>query len=95
MLADYQVVHEYYLRGFDFERVNLYESAAEDFIIKGNNLLMSFSSIQGVSPAAAKAIVEARKDGKFISIDDLKNRAGINKTCLAALKAHANQISLF
>ena len=103
LLADYQVVHEYYLRGFDFERVNLYESAAEDFIIKGNNLLMSFSSIQGVSPAAAKAIVEARKDGKFISIDDLKNRAGINKTCLAALKAHGclndlqetNQISLF
>jgi len=103
LLADYQVVQEYYLRGFDFEHVNLYESAAEDFIIKGNNLLMSFTSIQGVSPASAKAIVEARKDGKFISIDDLKNRAGINKTCIAALKAQGclddlqetNQISLF
>ncbi len=103
LLADYQVVQEYFLRGFTFEPVNLYESEVEDFIIRGNSLLMSFTSIQGISPAAAANIVEARKDGKFISIDDLRNRAGINKTCLNALKIHGclkdlqetNQITLF
>ncbi len=103
LLADYQVVYEYFLRGFTFERVNLYESAAEDFIIKKNSLLMSLSSIQGVSPAAANGIIEARKGGKFSSVDDLKNRAGLNKTVIAALKTHGclrdlqetNQISLF
>ena len=102
-LADYQVVYEYFLRGFTFERADLYTSAAEDFIIKKNSLLMSLSSIDGVSEAAAKSIVEARKDGEFSSIDDLKNRAGLNKTVVAALKAHGclknlqetNQISLF
>ena len=102
-LADYQVVYEYFLRGFTFERANLYESAAEDFIIKKNSLLMSLSSIDGVSEAMAKNIVAARRDGKFSSIDDLKNRAGINKVGIAALKSHGclndlqetNQITLF
>ena len=102
-LADYQVVYEYYLRGFTFERANLYESAAEDFIIKKNSLLMSLSSIDGVSEAAARGIVNARAEGKFSSIDDLKNRAGLNKTSIAALKTHGclrdlqetNQMTLF
>ena len=102
-LADYQVVYEYFLRGFTFERANLYDSAAEDFIIKKNSLLMSLSSIDGVSEAMAKNIVEARADGKFSSIDDLKNRAGINKIGIAALKTHGclknlqetNQMTLF
>lgn len=103
VLADYQVVYEYYLRGFTFERANIYESAAEDFIIKKNSLLMSLSSIVGVSPAAASGIVKARAGGKFSSIEDLKSRAGLNKTSLAALKSHGclkgleetNQLSLF
>ena len=102
-LADYQVVYEYFLRGYNFERANLYTSDAEDFIIKKNGLLMSLSSIDGVSEAAAKSIVEARTHGKFLSVEDLKNRAGLNKTVIAALKAHgclkdlqeSNQMSLF
>ena len=103
LLADYQVVYEYFLRGFTFERANLYESDAQDFIIRKNSLLMSLSSIDGVSEAQAKAIVDARAEGNFASIDDLKNRAGLNKTTLAALKDHGclnglqetNQFSLF
>lgn len=103
MLADYQVVYEYFLRGYNFERANLYESAAEDFIIKKNGLLMSLSSINGVSEAAAKSIVSAREDGKFSSIEDLRSRAGLNKTVIDALKSHGclrdlqetNQMTLF
>ena len=103
LLADYQVVHEYYLRGYEFERVNLYESSAEEFIIRKNALLMSLKSIQGVSAASAANIVAARAGGKFISIEDLRSRAGINKTCIAALKAQGcledlqetNQMTLF
>ena len=102
-LADYQVVYEFFLRGYTFERANLYDSDAEDFIIKKNGLLMSLSSIDGVSEAAARNIVEARKAGRFSSVEDLKNRAGLNKTVVAALKTHgclrdlqeSNQMSLF
>ncbi len=102
-LADYQVVYEYYLRGYTFERASLYKSSAEDFIIRRNGLLMSLSSIDGVSEAAAHSIVAAREDGGFSSVDDLRNRAGLNKTVIAALKSHgclnnlqeSNQFSLF
>ena len=102
-LADYQVVYEYFLRGYNFERANLYESAAEDFIIRKNGLLMSLSSIDGVSEAQAKSIVDARTHGEFLSIDDLKTRAGLNKITIAALKEHGclkglqetNQFTLF
>ena len=102
-LADYQVVYEYFLRGFKFERADLYESAAEDFIIKKNSLLMSLSSIAGVSESAAKNIVAAREGGKFSCVDDLKNRANLNRTVVAALKTHgclkdlneSNQLTLF
>ena len=102
-LADYQVVYEFYLRGFGFERANLYDSAAEDFIIKKNSLLMSLSSIDGVSEAAAKSIVAARDAGKFSSVEDLRSRAGLNKTVITALKEHgcldglqeSNQMTLF
>ena len=101
--ADYQVVYEYFLRGFSFERANIYESAAEDFIIKRNGLLMSFSSIDGVSEAAAKSIVAARAEGEFLSVEDLRSRAGLNKTVIDALNRHGclknlqetNQFTLF
>ena len=84
-------------------KADLYESAAEDFIIKKNSLLMSLSSIAGVSESAAKNIVAAREGGKFSSIDDLKNRANLNRTVVAALKTHgclkdlneSNQLTLF
>ncbi len=78
-------------------------ASAEDFIIRGNGLLMSLSSINGVSEAQANSIVAARADGEFFSVDDLKTRAGLTKTTIAALKDHGclnglqetNQISLF
>ncbi|MBR2519758.1 MAG: PolC-type DNA polymerase III [Selenomonadaceae bacterium] len=101
--SDYQVVHEFFLRGFKFERADIYESAAEDFIVKKNSLLMSLSSIDGVSEAQANSIVAARQNGEFSSIEDLKSRTGITRTTVAALKNHgclknlseSNQLSLF
>ena len=103
LMSDYQVVNEFFMRGFKFERASLYDSAAEDFIINGDALRMSLSSIDGVSDTQAKAIVSARADGKFLSIDDLKNRAGLTKTTIAALKEQGclenlqetNQFTLF
>ena len=102
-LAVLQLAYEMFLRGFGVERVDLYKSDAEKFIVLKNSLLPPLASLDGVGENAAKSIVEARKKGKFNSIDDLKNRAGINKTSIAALKEHGclngldetNQVSLF
>lgn len=102
-LAVMQLAYEMILRGFTFERVDLYKSDASKFIMLKNSLLPSLQSLTGVGETAAKNIVEARKLGKFSSIEDLKVRAGITKTSIAALQEHgclkglseSNQTSLF
>ena len=75
-------------RGFGVEHVDLYKSDAEKFIVLENSLLPPLASLDGVGQVAARGMFEARKSGKFSSIEDLKNRAGINKTAVAALKEH-------
>ena len=102
-LAVLELAHEMFSRGFGVEHVDLYKSDAERFILLEKTLLPPLASLDGVGQVAAKGIVEARKFGEFSSIEDLKNRAGINKTSIAALKDHGclnnldetNQMSLF
>ena len=102
-LAVLQLAHEMLLRGFKFERVDLYKSDADKFIMLENSLLPPLGSLVGVGQIAAKSIVEARKDGEFLSIEDLRTRAGINKTAISVLQEHGclkgldetNQMTLF
>ena len=102
-LAVLQLAYEMYLRGFTVERVDLYKSDAERFIVLKNSLLPPLASLVGVGQVAAKGIVEARKSGEFSSIEDLRTRSGINKTAIAALTEHgclkgldeSDQVTLF
>lgn len=90
-------------RGFSFQKVNLYKSAASDFIIEGNTLIPPFNAIPGLGTNAAVNIVKAREDGEFLSKEDLQQRGKVSKTileyldnqgCLADLPDQ-NQLSLF
>ncbi|MBQ7198058.1 MAG: PolC-type DNA polymerase III, partial [Selenomonadaceae bacterium] len=102
-LAVLQVAYEMYLRGMKVERVDLYKSDAEKFIVLKNSLLPPLSSLKGVGTVAARQIAKMRKDGEFSSIKDMTRRTGINKTAVEALKIHGSlkgmdetdQISLF
>ena len=102
-LAVMQLAYEMILRGFTFEKVDLYKSDAEKFIMLKDSLLPPLKSLAGVGETAAKNIVIARQNGKFISIEDLKSRAGITRTAVNALQEHgclkglseSNQTSLF
>ena len=94
---------EMYKRGFEMLKVDLYESDATKFQIVGNALRPPLSSLQGVGVNAAKAIFEARKDGEFISKEDLRIRSKVSKTVIETLSIHGclkgmsetNQLSLF
>ena len=94
---------EMYKRGFEMLKVDLYESDATKFQIVGNALRPPLSSLQGVGVNAAKAIFEARKDGEFISKEDLRIRSKVSKTVIETLSVHGclkgmsetNQLSLF
>jgi DNA polymerase-3 subunit alpha (Gram-positive type) len=98
-----ELVDEYYSRGFEFHKVDLYRSQANAFIEEDGMLRPPLQSLQGVGDSAAQKIVEERVHGEYLSIEDLKSRAKASKTVVDALVLHGalqemperNQLSLF
>ncbi len=90
-------------RGMKFQNIDLYRSSATEFLIEGNTLIPPFNAVDGLGTNAAKAIVEARAEGQFLSKEDLRKRAKLSKTivetldtmkCLEGLPDE-NQLSFF
>jgi DNA polymerase-3 subunit alpha (Gram-positive type) len=77
---DMRIVQEMYARGFTFLPIDIYTAKARKFQIIDNKLMPSLSSIDGLGDKAADAIVEAAKDGKFLSRDDFKIRCKVSST---------------
>lgn len=98
-----EVVLEMYCRGYKFVNVDLYKSDSDKFIITDDGILPPLKSLEGLGENVAKKIVQERQISKFISIEDLVSRAGVNKTVLEVLTHHgclkglpaSNQVSLF
>ncbi|AIF51752.1 PolC-type DNA polymerase III [Pelosinus sp. UFO1] len=88
LLTIVEMALEMYLRGFTFQRVDLYKSDATKFLVVDNGLLPPLSSLQGVGENAAHNIVLTRGGNPFSSLDDLRNRAHISKTVVDILKTH-------
>ena len=82
VLSILEVCDEMYARGFSFCPIDLYESDAEKFREVDGKILPPLSSMQGLGAAAARSIAEARKEGKFLSVDDLVQRSGANKAVI-------------
>ena len=83
-----QLAWEMFLRGFYMEKVDIYHSSADRFIIHEKSLLPPIASLSGMGGVAARSIVEARKDGEFTSVEDLRKRTGISKTNIELLRNH-------
>lgn len=86
VLTILEVVNEMYTRGYKFAPIDLYRSDATKFLNTPDGILPPLSSLGGLGENAAKAIVEARKEGEFMSMEDLRLRAGVNKTAMEVLK---------
>ena len=105
LLTTLESCYEYYLRGFTFENIDLYQSAAESFlIINETRLRPPFIAVAGLGETAAKTLEENRKGKTFISIDEISAACpGVNKTNLDKLKnlgalsnlPDSSQMSLF
>lgn len=103
LLTVLEVALEMYQRGLKFERVDLYKSHSNKFLIGENGILPPLMVLEGVGENAAKKIVEEREKGIFISIEDLVKRGKATKPVIEALTKHgclqdmpeSNQISLF
>jgi DNA polymerase-3 subunit alpha (Gram-positive type) len=98
-----EVVYEMYARGYELLPPDVSFSDSCDFAIEDGKLRAPLAALQGVGVNAARGIKEAFDASPFISVDDLRVRAKVNKTALEALSGcgalsglpESNQISFF
>ena len=104
LLITLEVAYEYYLRGFEFLPVDLYESHATKFLIKDGKLLPPFVSISGLGENAAWDLMKGREGKTFISIEEVAAACPkVSKTHIQMLKEagafgdlpDTSQVSLF
>lgn len=98
-----ELTNEMLERGFKFSKIDLYRSDALDFVIDNDTLIPPFVTMDGLGENVAKQIVEARKEGEFLSKMELRKRGGVSQTIVDAMTAMGilgkmpedNQLSLF
>ncbi len=104
MYAILELVLEMYERGIKFLPIDLYASHATKFKMESETEIRPpLNSIPGLGTVAAEGIDAAKKDGKFMSIDDMKIRSKIGKSVIELLEkvgclkgmSQSNQMSLF
>ncbi len=101
-----EVVLEMKLRGYTISNIDLYRSKATDFCFDPNDekaLIPPFIILDGLGANAANSVVEARKQVRFLSKEDLVNRTQLNYNHIKKLDSlgvldslqEENQCSLF
>jgi len=99
-----EMCYEFYIRGFEFLPIDLYESHATKFLIKDGKLLPPFVSVSGLGETAAWDIMEGRAGKQFISIEEFSVACPkVSKTHIENLKEagafkdmpETSQITLF
>ncbi|MBQ2882683.1 MAG: PolC-type DNA polymerase III, partial [Alphaproteobacteria bacterium] len=101
---DMKIVQEMYARGYEFVPIDIFTAQSRLFqIMEDGKIMPSLNSIDGLGEKAADAIVEAAKDGPFLSKDDFRQRTKASKTVIEMMDSlnllgdlpESNQISLF
>ena len=99
-----EICVEMYARGITFSAIDLYRSHATDFLPDGDNaILPPLNALPGMGANAAKAITDAREQGPFKTVNDLKDRSGITRSVAELLEEYgcfedlpdADQVSIF
>ena len=102
-LSDMKIVLEMYARGYEFSKIDIYKSHANRFQVVDGKLLPSINTIDGLGDNSAVAVVEAAKNGKFLSKDDFRQRTKVSTTNIELMSdlglfgdlPDSNQLSLF
>ena len=88
LLVTLEVCYEFYLRGFHFDTISIYDSDATHFKITENGLLPPFVTVRGLGETAALDTVEKREGKTFISVEEFATTCNkLSKTHIEQLKA--------
>ncbi len=80
LVKDMKLVQEMYARGFEFMPIDLERVDDKKFLVYDDKIMPALSSIDGLGGKAAEGIVNAIKDGPFMSKQDIRERAKVGKT---------------
>mgnify|MGYP000078228164 CR=1 FL=1 len=102
-IRDGRIAQEMYARGIEFLPIDLYKAKANRFQIIDGKLMPALNCIDGMGDKAAEAVVDAVKQGKFLSKDDFRDRTKVSKTVIDLMAElglfgnlpQSNQLSLF
>ncbi len=87
LLTTLEVAYEYYIRGFAFLPIDIYESHATKFLIKDGKLLPPFVAISGLGESAAIDLMSGREGKTFLSIEEVAAACPkVSKTHIQMLK---------
>lgn len=81
-----EVINEMYERNINFLPIDLYLSESKKFKVEKDGIRPPLCAITGFGYVDAEKIVQARKDGKFYSIEQLTQRAKLGKVGIDLLK---------
>ena len=86
LMTTLEVCYEFYRRGFHFDTIDIYRSAATKFTVTEGGLLPPFISVHGLGEAAALDTVEKRRGKEFISVEEF------SMCCNKLSKTHIEQL---
>lgn len=86
VLTILEVCNEMYCRGIKFLPIHVYTSEAFKFIPTKDGIVPPLNAIAGLGTNAALSIVSERNKKQFATIDDMTERAKVNKTVVALMK---------
>jgi len=89
LLKTLEACYEFYMRGFSFLSIDLYESDPVKFLIQGETQLRPpFVAVSGLGDTVANDIAENRTGREFISVDDISSACPkVSRTQLEQLKS--------
>ena len=88
LLVTLGVCYEFYLRGFHFDTISIYDSDATHFKVTENGLLPPFVTVRGLGETAALDTVEKRQGKTFVSVEEFATTCNkLSKTHIEQLKA--------
>ena len=98
-----EVAYEMYARGYEFAPARLGISQGTKFATGGGKVVLPFVAVSGVGENAARALAEEYKSRPYETVDEIRDRAKINKTAVEELREHGvleglpetDQLSLF
>ncbi len=98
-----RLVQEMYARGFEFMPIDIYSAKAHRCQVIDGRIMPSLDSIDGLGDKASDAVYNACLDGSFLSLQDFRERTGVNQTVLENMiklgilsgLPNTNQLSIF